>query len=213
MKKIFTLFILCDLLSVNQSIGQCNQIAMIGEFNGWAGDLDMIRDTINPDLWTLPVVFTVADDLEGDGIIQMKFREHGDWAYAWGNSDFPSGVAIYYGPDLPVPYGAWDVSFNCVSLEYNFQVQIGIDEGPGLNPGFRIWPNPASSCITIDFEHNSTFNSPIISIYNNNGQELIKHQITEPKTLIDVSMLPGGVYFVKLVGEKTIVIEKLVMMD
>jgi len=45
---------------------------------------------------------------------------------------------------------------------------------------------------------------------NINGEELITRQITEPKTQLDISTLPSGVYVVKLVGEKGVQVGKVV---
>jgi hypothetical protein len=213
MKKIFLLFILCGLLSVNQSIAQCGQISMIGEFTGWAGDFNMIRDLDTFDLWVQSVVFTIDDDLDGSGFVDMKFRENADWTNNWGSVDFPSGTGLLNGPNIQVPYGAWNVSFNCFTLEYNFQVQIGVDENPVNNELMRIRPNPASTDITLDLAPGSELDNASISLYNMNGQELLKHRLTDLKTVIDISALKAGVYFVKMTGEKSIAIEKLIKID
>lgn len=201
------------MLSVNQSIAQCGQISMIGEFTGWAGDFNMIRDLDTFDLWVQSVVFTIDDDLDGSGFVDMKFRENADWTYNWGNQDFPGGTGLLNGPNIQVPYGAWNVSFNCFTLEYNFQVQIGVDDIANHTEDFRISPNPASSGIILEDYNKSTFKNATISIYNINGQKLIKHPLTDLKTFIDISTLKAGVYFVKMTGEKTIAIEKLIKID
>jgi hypothetical protein len=43
---------------------------------------------------------------------------------------------------------------------------------------------------------------------NLSGQQLITRQITEPKTQIDISTLPSGVYIVKVIGEKGVQVGK-----
>jgi hypothetical protein len=45
---------------------------------------------------------------------------------------------------------------------------------------------------------------------NLNGQQLITRQITEPKTQLDISNLPSGVYFVRLMDDKTVRVVKFV---
>jgi hypothetical protein len=45
---------------------------------------------------------------------------------------------------------------------------------------------------------------------NLNGQELISRLITEPKTIIDISTLPSGIYFVRVTGEKTVEVGKFI---
>jgi hypothetical protein len=41
------------------------------------------------------------------------------------------------------------------------------------------------------------------------GQQLITRQLTEPKTQIDISNLPSGVYFVRVTNDKTVEVGKI----
>jgi len=68
-----------------------------------------------------------------------------------------------------------------------------------------ISPNPASTHITIETPYQGQ-----ISIFNLHGQELICRQITESKTVIDISTLPSGVYLVKVTGERAVQVGKFV---
>lgn len=213
MKKFYFIFILCSMFFVNHSLGQYGQISMIGEFSNWIGDLNMVQDPVDTSQWTSSVVFTSIDDLDLDGFVSLKFRTSGDWTYNWGNSDFPTGTGESYGLNIPVPFGAWDVSFNTVSLVYNFQVQIGVDESVDLLHDFEIYPNPASSRINIVFQSESTIKYSSVSIYDMNDQKLINFQLIQPKMLIDISALSAGIYFVKIKGEKTVAIKKLIKID
>ena len=71
-----------------------------------------------------------------------------------------------------------------------------------------IYPNPVSDFLTIEI---SAFTTPgSLSITSLNGQELIKRQITEPKTQIDIANLPCGIYFVRLTGDKMVQMQKFV---
>jgi Secretion system C-terminal sorting domain len=65
-----------------------------------------------------------------------------------------------------------------------------------------IYPNPANDKITIEISGKT--NESNLAIVNIEGQELITRQITAPKTLIDISNLPSGVYFVRLTNNKTV---------
>ncbi len=49
-----------------------------------------------------------------------------------------------------------------------------------------------------------------LSVINLNGQELIYRHITEALTVIDISNLPSGVYFVRLIGDKSVAVSKIV---
>jgi len=47
-------------------------------------------------------------------------------------------------------------------------------------------------------------------VVNIEGQELIKKQVTDNKTLVNISSLPSGIYFVKLMGEKSVQVGKFI---
>ncbi|MBP6978390.1 MAG: hypothetical protein KBB71_08765, partial [Lentimicrobiaceae bacterium] len=111
----------------------CGEIGIIGEFNGWAGDVWMTRSETNPDEWHAILTLTDAQDVDpaGDGFIKVKFRENADWAVNWGSTDFPSGIGTQNGPDLFVPLDDqgittdYYVTFNCATGAYNFAATSG----------------------------------------------------------------------------------------
>jgi alpha-amylase len=97
--------ILISLLSFGQSIG------IIGSFNGWTTDVVMSStDNVN---FSLNYSFATNE--------QVKFRQDGAWAINWGASSFPSGTGTQDGPNIPVPAGNYDISFNIQSGSYLFQ--------------------------------------------------------------------------------------------
>ncbi|MDD5508710.1 MAG: sugar-binding protein [Bacteroidales bacterium] len=98
----------------------CGTISLIGEFNDWNGDLQMSRDEGNIDFWTTMIYLSQDDDYNEDGIVEMRFRQNADWNVNWGNSDFPSGIGVLNGWNIPVPIGHYKVEFNCSTGEYNF---------------------------------------------------------------------------------------------
>ncbi|MDD5570168.1 MAG: S41 family peptidase [Bacteroidales bacterium] len=73
---------------------------------------------------------------------------------------------------------------------------------------FKIFPNPANNKITIELPQ--TAKQSTITINNVNGQELFKRQTTNNKLIVDVSKLPGGIYFVKVVNENGVSVGKFV---
>lgn len=84
----------------------------------------------------------------------------------------------------------------------------GVKE-PKQNSELIIYPNPSSTTITI-----STPTTPIrntfMTIYNINGQALLSRQIMKQQTVVDVSGLSQGVYFVRVVDDRTVMIGKFV---
>lgn len=106
-------------------LATCGEVSGIGEFNGWSADFPMHRDMTNPNVWHAILIFNADSDPNGDGIVEMKFRENADWSVNWGNSDFPTGIATQDGPNIPVPVGSYHVTFNCATGEYNYVTTCG----------------------------------------------------------------------------------------
>jgi hypothetical protein len=71
-----------------------------------------------------------------------------------------------------------------------------------------LYPDPAIDIITIEISITPAQNQ--LSIMNACGDELITRQITQPKTQIDVSSLPSGIYFVRLTSDRMAFVGKFV---
>ncbi len=68
------------------------------------------------------------------------------------------------------------------------------------NNRLLIYPNPSSTQITIELPTTPNKNTTL-TICNLNGQQLITQPITERQTVVDVSVLPRGVYFIKVMDD------------
>jgi photosystem II stability/assembly factor-like uncharacterized protein len=82
---------------------------------------------------------------------------------------------------------------------------VGINDHHQTVNTLCIYPNPASTTITIQ--------SPVkgsLYIHNTSDQQVLRQEVTEPTTTIDISTLPGGVYVVKVVGEKGVQVGKFI---
>lgn len=88
-------------------------IGLIGDATpgGWDTDTPMNKDANNPDLWRVDVELT-------DG--EAKFRADNDWTYNWGSTDWPSGIGLPGGPNIPVVAGNYRVTLNTATGEYSF---------------------------------------------------------------------------------------------
>jgi hypothetical protein len=71
-----------------------------------------------------------------------------------------------------------------------------------------IYPNPVTDNLII--ENKAYPYTSILLIFNINGQELIKQNLIESKTRINLSMLKSGVYFLKLITGNKIITLKLI---
>ena len=105
------------------------------------------------------------------------------------------------------PYVAYrDEANNLGIIVMRYGSNAGI--GELTSSGISIYPNPAHDNITI--ETSFTLSQVQLSISNLDGKQLITRQITQPKTQIDISNLPNGVYFVRVTNDKTIVTGKII---
>jgi hypothetical protein len=136
MKKNLLLLMLFASVISYEALGQCGRVGLIGEFTGWSSDYFMTRNPETPELFTVILTVNASDDPNTDGIVEMKFRANSDWATNWGAADFPSGTATPDGPNIPVPYGSYLVTFNCNTGAYNFLATCG---NIGLIGEFNGW--------------------------------------------------------------------------
>jgi starch-binding outer membrane protein SusE/F len=177
-------------------------ISIIGEFNNYMGDIYMFRDSLNHNLFTLPVSFVMDDDPNQDGYMDMKFRENGDWMNNWGGIDFPQGTGILNGPVLSVPYGNYIISFNRNTLAYNFEVTIGLEDTYSMVKDVIVCPNPASRDVYFIFRSPNNGKTCQVTLMDMTGRIIgIKSKtISESERTIhlDVSQCPKGFYTYRL---------------
>jgi hypothetical protein len=72
----------------------------------------------------------------------------------------------------------------------------------------NIYPSPTSSKIAVEFY--SDIEKGIISIFGANGQLLLNQSILYRKTELDISDYTKGIYFVKIITDKGIVLKKFI---
>ena len=76
------------------------------------------------------------DDADGDGVYELtieltdgegKFRADDAWDVSWGAEDFPTGIGLLGGPNIPIVAGEYDITFEPATGAYDFQ-----PAGPGF---------------------------------------------------------------------------------
>ncbi len=75
------------------------------------------------------------------------------------------------------------------------------------NYKFILYPSPANEKVTIE---SSQILTGSLSFYTVSGMELIRQQINDFKIEINISNLPNGIYFIKLIYDKKIEIRKII---
>jgi hypothetical protein len=130
-----------------------------------------------------------------------------------GNAGFSDGEAFYtslafspYGQ----PYVAYDISLNpsfyrAMVMIYD-SVYVGINESQESR--LLVYPNPATDKITIELAEGQAPSQ--LSMMNLNGEEVLTRSLIKPKTQIDISNLPSGVYFVRLTNNNTVEVRMFV---
>lgn len=145
-------------------IGNFGSVGIIGDATpgGWEVDTDMIQDANDPSIWRLAVELI-------DG--EAKFRADDDWAVNWGGADFPLGVATQDGANIPVEAGEYNVTFNTLTGEYNFEVFVVYDQISivGESGPFGAWPEPddmgaVDTYMTIDEDDNQLWTASGVSL-------------------------------------------------
>lgn len=101
----------------NQNPTEYSAVGVIGDFNGWGGDLDMTQ--VTPHNWY--AVGTVTDG-------GLKFRANHDWGINWG-ADLSVTDANFYGqgvgngPNIYVPAGTYAFYLNDITGEFAIVAQ------------------------------------------------------------------------------------------
>lgn len=89
--------------------------------------------------------------------------------------------------------------------DVNVTFPVFIVENNSFKNRLKFYPNPSITEITIE-----TPTPGHLCIMNLHGQPLITRQVTEAKTVIDISTLPSGVYVVRVVGDKGVQVGKFI---
>ena len=152
-----------------------------------------------------------ADDENPPKASVMKY-DGTNWIYPGGFTGFSKGGALYtslaFNPTDGQPYVAYQDDSDAgraTVMKYD-SVYVGFDEKKEV--GFSIFPNPATDHVTI--ESKGSLGGYGVAIVNIEGEQLILKQISNPKTVVDVSKLQKGVYFVRLTSDRTVEVGKII---
>jgi hypothetical protein len=139
-----------------------------------------------------------------------------------------TGLYIYYNSNLSncavqsicdyltSPNGDTNIFYNapgCNSVqEVEAACGVGVDESSvvGRQSFVSIYPNPSSNVITVELLSNKLIKNTFLTIYNISGQALSSHLLLERQTVVDVSDLPQGIYFVQVIDDSSVEVEKFV---
>jgi hypothetical protein len=128
------------------------------------------------------------------------------------DAPFPGGDTCYIGSvSFTITEQNSFASFN-ISDNYQsdcFYVPVGINmPEQSESRFFTIYPNPATSMITI--VTSILDGNPLFTIFSVNGEKVIEKLLGYIETQIDISTLQPGFYFVQLQNEKMIEVKKMI---
>lgn len=105
--KTYTLTPYTDAMTDYSTIG------MIGDFNGWGGDLALEQSTYDSHQWSLKDITITTTG-------KFKFRADGAWTVNWGADTELSGKGVQDGGNIPLTAGTYDIYFNDIDGRYQF---------------------------------------------------------------------------------------------
>ena len=189
-----------------------NEKAKVMKFDGtnWVN----VGNAVSPEALYLSLAFNPSgqpyvayDDYRYSGKATVMKFDGTNWVNV-GNAGFSSDTVAFtslaFSPSGQ-PYVAYQDYGNSqkVTVMKHDSVYIGINESK-----FSLYPNPAAAKITIEIAEAQAPSQ--LSMINLNGEEVLTRTLIKPKTQIDISTLPGGVYFVRLTNDKTVEVGKFV---
>ena len=114
---------------------------------------------------------------------------------------------------LLAPNGWVSIQYNALGCNSQEEVEeacdpVSVDERT-LSDKLLIYPNPSSTQITVELP-NAPQKNAFLTIYNISSEQMLTSKITEQKTVVDVSALPDGIYFIKVADNRTVMVSKMV---
>ncbi|MBE0662662.1 MAG: T9SS type A sorting domain-containing protein [Bacteroidales bacterium] len=102
----------------------------------------------------------------------------------------------------------WGNAPGCNSPEEVIEACPTLVEGVNSETNIRIIPNPARDMITVLLP--MLTGKAQLTLFNMTGEKLMEKQITQPETQVDISMLPKGMYFLRLQYENDVKAAKII---
>ncbi len=131
----------------------------------------------------------------------------------WGNPSLSECDILSICDYLAVPYGTVEIHDNATECnspeEVKARCKFGFEDHTTSVYHINIYPNPSYNTITLS-THNTPYKNTTLTIYNISSQKHIQHQITENQTVVDVSELPQGIYFMHIADERTVQVGKFI---
>jgi len=120
------------------------------------------------------------------------------------------GTTMGVGPTHPVTLTSTDEAGNVSTCTFNVEVEfLGVQDN-ALENAISMYPNPASSQVTIANKSNIALQQ--VMIYDVNGKLVNQINLSnmQGEKVIDVSALSSGIYMVRIIGDQASVVKRLI---
>lgn len=125
-----------------------------------------------------------------DGFV--KFRANNSWATNWGSTDFPMGIGIADGSDIPTTQGIYNVTFNRLTGEYNFATLSVRDFSSSKA---TVYPNPTQNVWNFSVDNEIIENIQVVDLTGKVIFDLIN---SSEIITVDATKLTSGIYLAKV---------------
>ncbi len=141
-----------------------------------------------------------------DKFVGLRIKLSGQWHYGWVRLNIPSDTA----------------SIVIKDYAYNTMANASVTAGQvatAINSSIEkekisvsVYPNPAAKTIAISL--NQTDGKPTeLSVISLLGRQVLWQQLTGLTTSCDISNLPAGIYFIRLIKNKELIGEKKIIIE
>lgn len=131
--------------------------------------------------------------------------------YTWNTGD--SGASVAFTPTVSGLYTVTGFLNGCSASKNAFVIVktcVGVEEQQ-LKESVRIYPNPASQFLSVDF--GALSGQKNIELYDNLGKQVLSHSSEEPLLQLDLGSLANGIYMIKVTLDKSVYITEKVMVE
>lgn len=140
---------------------------------------------------------------------QLKFRSNQAWSLNWGGTTFPAGTAAPNSVDetaISVVSGTYDISFNRLTLEYNFESVLSNVSYDNIS--VKVYPNPATSLFHVSLT-NADINK--VELFDITGKLVSLWNGNQRNVAISTQGVDSGLYVVRVTSGAFVKTSKLVI--
>jgi photosystem II stability/assembly factor-like uncharacterized protein len=202
---------------------QCDALYFINNLQGWAADGTSMQYTGDGgNTWTrktIPSLKGSANDVHFSGTIsgwivgnKGTIAQTRDGGNSWEDLNPDNAVTsnllgLHFMNDT-LGWAAGEGGTILRIISNDIITSAGIRPGSEKDDGIIIFPNPARERVNIRMTETSPARLQIINL---NGQVLIDKFSNDEIEKMDLSSLPGGIYFVKVAAGKKVTLRKLIV--